>query len=193
MLVLLSGPVGAGKTTMCQRLAQLAREQGLAVGGVLTPAIVENGVKVGIQAACLYDGEYRTLARSDCELGGARVGRYSFDDEVLEWMASRCAESLASDALVTIDEIGPLELVRGLGLARLIPLLAEPRRGKTVVVVREALLGRLAARLAPGVGHVVMLDPLCRAAAWTNLAALLAAKGEETTGIHGDGKREERC
>ena len=73
MLILLSGPIGAGKTTLCERAAAAARERGLRVAGVLAPAIVEDGAKVGIEAVDLASGKRRLLARTDRELGGMAV------------------------------------------------------------------------------------------------------------------------
>jgi nucleoside-triphosphatase THEP1 len=153
MLILLSGPIGAGKTTLCERAAAAARERGVRVAGVLAPAVVEDGAKVGVEAVDLASGERQLLARTDRELGG---------------MAA-----LATDALVFVDEIGRLELHRGAGLASLIPRLIEPRQADTVVVVREDLLDRAVARMAPAAPRTVVLDTTSRDVAWAELEALL--------------------
>jgi nucleoside-triphosphatase THEP1 len=173
MLILLGGPVGVGKTTLCARAAVAARARGWAVAGVLAPAIVEDGKKAGIEAADLANGERRLLARSDCDLGGVRVGQYSFDDEALAWMLSLDVAALAGDALAFVDEIGHLELDHGVGLAPLVPLLAQPRQADTVVVVRGDLLDVMVARTALAAPRVVTLDPTHRDAAWAELEILL--------------------
>jgi nucleoside-triphosphatase THEP1 len=184
VLILLSGPVRVGKTTLCLRLAEEAREHGLSVGGVLTPATMEDGVKVGIQALDLGSGERRLLARVDRDLGGTRVGPYSFDDRVLDWVARRCERGLnQADGIVFVDEIGKLELNRGEGLARLVPLLARPRGGITVTIVRDVLLDVLAARLREVEPRVVMVDAARRDRAWRELAALVLG------GAHGEAGR----
>jgi nucleoside-triphosphatase THEP1 len=181
VLILLSGPVRAGKTTLCLRLAEEARGCGLYVGGVLTPATVEDGVKVGIQALDLGSGESRLLARVDRDLGGTRVGPYSFDDRVLDWVARRCERALGqADGIVFVDEIGKLELNRGGGLARLIPLLARPRGGITVTIVRDFLLDALVARLLEMEPRVVVMDAAHRKRAWRELAGLALG------GAHGE-------
>lgn len=181
MLILLSGPVRVGKTTLCLRLAEEARERGLCVGGVLTPATMDDGIKVGIQALDVGSGETRVLACVDRDLGGTQVGPYSFDDRALKWVVRRCERALdRADGIVFVDEIGKLELNRGGGLARLIPLLARPREGMTVTIVRDFLLDALAARL-PGVEpRVVVVDAARRERAWSELAGLVlgAAHGE---------------
>jgi len=75
MLILLSGPIGSGKTTLCARAAAAARARGIAVAGVLAPAIVQRGAKVGIEAVDLVTGERRLLARADRDLLRPRTGR----------------------------------------------------------------------------------------------------------------------
>jgi len=191
MLILLSGPVGSGKTTLCQRLVDLAGRRGFRVAGVLTPAVVQEGIKVGIEAVNLRTGEVRLLARSDCEPtqdacapGTTRVGRYVMDDRTLDWVAALCVEALAdagaaaSDSLVFVDEIGRLELERGEGLARLIPLLAQPRDARVVVIVRDTLLDRFLERVRGTECHVVVVDPQCREDAWMEMTRLAFAGRE---------------
>lgn len=187
MLILLSGSIGSGKTTLCQRAAAAARERGIPVAGVLAPALLQRGRKVGIVVEDLYSGETRLLARSDEELGGVRVGRYSFDDRTLQWTASLCERALAAgtpagDALVFVDEIGRLELHQAGGLARAIPLLARPRPGAAGVVVRDMLLGDLLARVVPVVPHVISMNAGHRTAAEQELDELLFASDLPCTG-----------
>ena len=173
MLLLLSGPVGSGKTTLCQRVARAARERAMPTDGILAPAVLEDGSKLGIDAVDLGQGVTRLMARTDRDLGGVQVGPYSFDEGVLSWAASVCERALEGSGLVFVDEIGRLELNRGLGLAPVIPLLTRPRGGHTVVVVRDFLTSVLVDRLGPSSPFVVRLDPERREGAWTALQRLL--------------------
>jgi nucleoside-triphosphatase THEP1 len=183
VLILLSGPVRTGKTTLCLRLAEEARARGLCVSGVLTPAILEDGVKVGIRALDLCAGETRLLARVDRDLGGVRVGPYSFDDRVLAWVARRCERALGhGDGLVFVDEIGKLELNRGGGLARLIPALARPREGIAVAIVRDFLLDALLERVLATELRVVQVDVAYRERVWNELAGLALGRGWREAG-----------
>lgn len=63
-LLLVSGQPGAGKTTLCIRVAALLREAGVSVGGLVSPARMEGGRKTGILARSLASGEERLLAEA---------------------------------------------------------------------------------------------------------------------------------
>jgi nucleoside-triphosphatase THEP1 len=194
VLILFSGAIGVGKTTLCLCLAGLARRRSCPVLGVLTPAIVRDGVKVGIEALNLRTGETRPLARraalQDSRFRGTRVGRYAFDDLVLDWVVSFCTRALANaDAdpgiVVFLDEIGKIELDTDKGLAPLIPLLARPRKGRVIAIVRDTLLDRLLAHLVPAEPRVVLLKPLARETAWGELTSLVFGEGLPMRGSGG--------
>lgn len=148
-VALLGGEIGAGKTTAGQRIVDLARAWGLTCGGLLTPALIEEGRKVGIVGVDLGSGERRLMARLDRDLGGPRVGCYYFAVDAFTWGNAVIAS--AADAgcdLLVVDEIGPLELARGGGLAPALDLLdAVPR---ALIVVRLSLVDTLRDRLKQG-------------------------------------------
>ncbi len=152
---LLTGPVGVGKTTVAERVAGLARRQGLACGGLLAPAMINScGQKVGIWGMDLATGERRVLARTDRDLGGPAVGAYSFDASALDWAEGVVNGAIGACDLLIVDEIGKLELWRGVGLAPILPRLVAGEAERALVLVRDSLLGELQARLA-GVDQVV--------------------------------------
>jgi nucleoside-triphosphatase THEP1 len=149
VIVLLTGPVGVGKTTVAERVAGLARRRGLACAGLLTPALKDPcGQKAGIWGVDVATGERRLLARTDRDLGGPAVGVYSFDAGALDWATRVAAAALDGTDLAFVDEIGKLELWRGEGLAPVLPRLTSGVAAHVVVVVREGLLAELQARLA---------------------------------------------
>ncbi len=148
-LVLLTGPVGVGKTTVAERVAGLALRQGLACGGLLAPAMKNAcGQKAGIWGVDVATGERRPLARTDRDLGGPTMGPYSFDATALEWATAVVAGAIDTCELLLVDEIGKLELWQGLGLAPILPRLAAGEAGRALVLVRQSLLDELQGRLA---------------------------------------------
>jgi nucleoside-triphosphatase THEP1 len=157
---LLTGPVGVGKTTVAERVVDLARQQGLVCAGLLAPAMLNGcGQKAGIWGVDVRSGERRILACTDRDLGGPSIGPYSFDQATLDWAVTLVEQALCPPTswtcdLLVVDEIGKLELWQGLGLAPLLPRLAAGAASRSLVLVRDSLLAELQARLQP-VGQVV--------------------------------------
>jgi nucleoside-triphosphatase THEP1 len=80
--------------------------------------------------------------------------------------------------LVFVDEIGRLELNRGGGLVRLVPLLARPRAARprtqsVIAIVRDTLLDRLLARVRDAEPRVVTVNPRRREVAWEEMTRLV--------------------
>jgi nucleoside-triphosphatase THEP1 len=145
---LLTGPVGAGKTTVAERIAGRALRQGIVCGGLLAPALTDRfGRKTGIWGVDIRSGERRILARTGRNLGGPSIGPYSFDPEALAWSIDVVGQAVGQCQLVMVDEIGKLELWHGTGLASILPRLASGEAERALVLVRESLLAELQARL----------------------------------------------
>jgi nucleoside-triphosphatase THEP1 len=104
---------------------------------------------VAYYALMVADSEQRLLARAQGDLGGPRTSRYSFDVNVLSWVADRIWAALSQGCdLLIIDEIGPLELEQGKGLAPVLyTLSAVDRPPPLLLVVRPELEEQLRKRL----------------------------------------------
>lgn len=176
-ILLLSGQVGSGKTTVAQRVADLARRRGLACGGLLAPALRDgHGQKAGVWGVDLVTGERRILARTDLDLDGPYAGSYSFDARALAWAAGVLERDLASD-LLFVDEIGWLELWQAEGLAPILPRLAAGEARRALVVVRDMLLAELLRRLRPAQAAVFCVSEQNREGLPEQIVARLAANG----------------
>jgi iron complex transport system ATP-binding protein len=149
MNVLLTGKRQAGKTTICKRVAELARELDYDPAGVLASALLgEDGLPVAYQALMVSGGEQRLLGQANSDLGGPRTSRYSFDDAVFSWVVERLRGAISQGGdLLIVDEIGPLELEQGRGLAPLLSDLSAERHPRLLLVVRPELTGQLQDRL----------------------------------------------
>jgi len=149
-VMLLTGQPGVGKTTVCQRLVEIASRQGYRLAGVLTPALFDqSGAKAGFEVVDVGSGERRVLARADSDLGGPRIGRYSFDLPSLIWACDLLQRALASGCdLLIVDEIGPLELERGQGFLTILRHLQRKIPCHTLLVVRSDLLNDLCRHLS---------------------------------------------
>lgn len=139
-LILVTGLSGAGKSTWCLKLAEMAEQQGLTVSGVLSPGIYRGDRKVGIGVRDLFSGEKHQLARlRDDEDAELATPRWTFDPETMAWANTALDNSPKADLLI-IDELGPLEFLRGEGLTAGLTRIDAGDYRVACVVVRSSLL-----------------------------------------------------
>lgn len=156
-IVIITGGRGAGKTRLCLRLAERARAYGWRVAGAACPAVFQAGEKTGIAVQDLRSGETRRLAQRLTPGSAAQVRTegWAFDPDGLDW-GNRLFASAAPCDLLVVDELGPLELVRGEGWQAALEALAQGGYCLALVVVRPELLDVLPA--AWHIQRVVDLD-----------------------------------
>lgn len=139
-LTLLTGPRGSGKTTWCVRYVSHAREKGLHPAGLLSPAIFHDGKKIGIDLLDISTGEQRPLARR-CPQSSQdiQLGHWCFTASTLDW-GNQILNTLHDQDLILLDELGPLEFEKGVGLLAGLQLIDEKRFHQAIVVIRPDLL-----------------------------------------------------
>jgi iron complex transport system ATP-binding protein len=139
-LILVTGLSGAGKTSWCSRLINLAKRGGLKVGGILSPGIFKGQQKTGIEVKNLETGESRQLAKLH-EGGNLTLStpRWTFHPEIMDWANTVLEDSSDTDLLI-IDELGPLEFLRDEGLLAGLERIDEGDYKVACVVVRSSLL-----------------------------------------------------
>jgi nucleoside-triphosphatase THEP1 len=178
-VVLVSGERRVGKTTALLKVRETAIRAGLRVGGFLSVARFEDAQKTGIDLMDAASGEVMPLATmvtgaaSSAPTGGVegviRTGHYTFYPAALA--AGRQYAEAGQDADVfLVDELGPLELLRGEGWADVIPMIRARRFGAALVVVRPELieLSRGLMSLLPET-PVILIDETNREAATDTL------------------------
>ncbi len=136
-IVILTGERGTGKTTVCERAISLAQSQGRTCSGIIT---LRRSHDI-LDARDVRSGRVRRLtfeSEGDVTL---RLGPYRFDPETFAWGNEVLANALPCDLLV-VDELGPLELERGVGWTAALGLLQQSSFALAVVVVRPGLVAR---------------------------------------------------
>lgn len=142
VLALVTGESGAGKTAWCQEAARLAARRGLRVAGLLSPAVFENSLKVGIDLVELSSGERRRLAgrrEPSSPEGRYNTQHWALRSETLAWGNQLLAQTGETDLFI-IDELGPLEMERNAGLQAALAELDARRYRLACAVVRPSLL-----------------------------------------------------
>jgi nucleoside-triphosphatase THEP1 len=146
-IVVLSGESGCGKTTLCARVAALARAQGLLVAGVLTPSRLVDGRKIGLDVEDVRTTQRHPLAvacpepqqSSAVSASGPATESWRFYADGLAWGTEILQHATPCDVLI-IDELGPLELVRGQGWMIGLDVLRGGHYRLALVAVRPSLL-----------------------------------------------------
>lgn len=144
-LVLLTGEFSSGKTTWCLQLLEQARLRGMLTAGLVSPAVFEQGVKIGIDLMDIVSGERRRLAvRHSLSSGqapqlGPLTQNWHFDSLVLAW-GNQILENLSECELLILDELGPLEFLAEQGLTAALKLIDAKQYRLACVVVRVELL-----------------------------------------------------
>lgn len=155
-LFLITGLSGVGKTTWCGELIELAQAQGLRVAGLWSPAVFENGRKIGIDMVDVHSNERRRLAHlRGRETAAVSTIQWAFDPEVIIW-GNQTLDNLPENDLLVIDELGPLEFMREEGLMAGLRVLDAGAYRVAVVVIRPSLLPEAQARWP----HAQVIAPL---------------------------------
>lgn len=144
--VILTGEIGAGKTTFCSHIANMGRRDGLRVRGVISPGVFEEGQKVGITAVNLKNDQARPLAylRKE-ETTGPKTKRWAFVEETIQWGNQVLARAAPCDMLV-VDELGPIEFERGEGWVQGLRVIDGGAFQAAIIVIRPHLLDQASAR-----------------------------------------------
>jgi len=136
--LIVSGRVGIGKTTVCEKVLALAREGGLRCGGILTLKIASGSTIAGIAIIDIQTWQKETLASVDNIYDGPRIGRYYFNPAGIEFGRRAIKNGAKSDVLF-VDEIGYLEL-RGEGFTCAPALVKAGKVANSILVIRRELL-----------------------------------------------------
>ncbi len=145
-IVLVTGEIASGKSTLSRRIVSALQERGADVAGVLSLPQVENGVKTGILLENARTREQRLLATA-AKIGEGTAGlSWRFDPTALAAGGEIIRSAVPCDVLV-VDELGPLELVRGEGWACAVDILTQRQYRVALAVVRPALVSAFRSRM----------------------------------------------
>jgi nucleoside-triphosphatase THEP1 len=134
MVIIVTGPIGIGKTTVCAKVIDITRKQGYSCGGIITYKNQKNDIII----EDIQTGETRTLASINNVYKGPRTTKYSFNTEGIDFGVQAINRGITSDLLL-VDELGQLEL-RGQGFAHIIEQIAVGKVKNCIMIIRKELL-----------------------------------------------------
>jgi len=148
-VLVVTGRPGTGKTTAVLEALERIEGESIPIRGVVQPGIFEKGEKTGFRVRDLATGEETVFAKRTPIGEGQHGTHFTFFEEGAA-LAQKALSRDVKDAILVVDELGPVEL-RGGGHLRWVQLcLSEPKLKCAVIVVRRhlvpALLETLSAR-----------------------------------------------
>jgi nucleoside-triphosphatase THEP1 len=139
-IILITGEIQSGKTNLCLNLYRKAQEAGIRVGGILSPAVFEEGEKTAIDILDLKSGKRKRLAevitktQTDLE-----TQHWSFFQEAVDWGNKVLLEAVPCDLLI-VDELGPLEFHRSEGWVNGFAVIESEDYSTALLVIRPSLI-----------------------------------------------------
>lgn len=164
-VIIITGEIRSGKTTLAQALVLWMRTQAMKVAGILAPGHWRSGQRWGFDLVDLADGRVTPLARRNPSPDKDALTGFTFFPPGLAAGKAALAVDHCRDAdRIVVDEIGKLELAGSGWAPYLGPLLAETAAGH-IWVVRQSLV-----------------DPVCRAWA-VRPAAIVSTEDPEALSL----------
>ncbi len=110
-VILITGDTGDGKSTLLAELNLLFKSRDIQTGGIISPAVFENGAKSGYELNNVATSQKTRLSQTQKGDGLVNVGRfYFFDDGIRFGKAALSVLNNQHSQIVFIDEIGAWEL-----------------------------------------------------------------------------------
>ena len=134
MVIIITGAIGIGKTTVCRKLIEIVRNRGYTCGGILTYEAADKGIII----EDVQSGEKEILAGISDVYRGPRTPRYYFSPRGIDF-GIQAIDKGTSTAILVVDEIGQLEL-RGEGFVKILKLIKAGMVKECILVIRRELL-----------------------------------------------------
>ncbi len=134
MVIIVTGATGIGKTSVCRKLIELARNRGYTCGGILTYKAADKSIII----EDIQSGDKETLAGINNLYHGPRTAKYSFNPKGIDF-GIQAIDKGTSAAILVVDEIGHLEL-RAEGFTQVLELIKADKVTNCILVIRRELL-----------------------------------------------------
>jgi nucleoside-triphosphatase THEP1 len=141
MVIIVTGAIGIGKTTVCKKVIEIATSQGYRCGGVITCKIQNDDITI----EDIQTGETKILASTSNIYNGPRTKKYSFNSEGISFGTEAIERGITLDILL-VDELGHLEL-RGEGFTGVVKQIAAGKVRNCILIIRKELLAAFLPRL----------------------------------------------
>lgn len=106
-ILVVTGEPRIGKTTAVMRVAQILKEKGLKVGGIVSREITSSNIRTGFEFIDLSTNKKAVLASTSGK--GPRIGKYFVDMEGCRFAVNVLIVAIKDSDVIICDELGPME------------------------------------------------------------------------------------
>jgi nucleoside-triphosphatase THEP1 len=139
-VVIITGEIGSGKTSMISGISARLKESGILAGGIIAPAVFEGDQKTGYKIIDISNSVEMQLSQTSEMDGMARVGKYFFNSGAITFGREALSVERNQDSqIVLIDEVGAWEL-QGQGWAGSLNELIINCNMPLIITVRKSFL-----------------------------------------------------
>ncbi|MFO7938731.1 MAG: nucleoside-triphosphatase [Bacteroidales bacterium] len=107
---IVTGTIGEGKTTQIEKIVETLKNKNIAIGGIFSPRIMENGTTTGYDVVDIATNERTAFLRTSEDKRLPKIGRYSILSKGIKRGHKALKNSQKQHRVVVIDEVGRLEL-----------------------------------------------------------------------------------
>ncbi len=139
--IIITGEIGAGKTTFLQNLVQELKEEGISVKGIFSKRLMENGATTGYEIVNIASNKSYPFLGVEKKDFANKIGKYFIDSKGLK-QAKKTLRDIDLSEVIIVDEIGKLEL-RGDGWADELHLLTQKNAAVLLFSVRKEVVNEV--------------------------------------------------
>lgn len=145
-VIIITGPIGAGKTNFAKQLSDMLRKNNIIAGGIITEKILDVNSAVGYDLVDIESLERVIFLRQNSECGSDSIGRFTICRDAIE-AGNRILRTVAAtdNKVIIIDEVGMLEL-NGKGWSESINSILVKAGRKLIITVRSSFIEEVMAK-----------------------------------------------
>ncbi|NOU18817.1 MAG: hypothetical protein HOO91_14785 [Bacteroidales bacterium] len=136
---IITGSIGQGKTAMVQKVIEVFKEKGIAMGGIYSPRVMENNTTIGYNIIDIATCDNEEFLRLKVNESVMEIGRFRVLSKGLQKGSDIIKSSNnRNNKIVVIDEVGNLEC-ENQGWATSIQDLIDRSNTHLLLVVRDSI------------------------------------------------------
>jgi len=139
-IIIITGNIGQGKTTLLKEIVDLLKQKEIRTGGIISPRIFNDNILIGYNLIDAGNNDQTLFSRTSGDESMIRAGKYYFYNEGFEFGKRALAiENNKESQVIVIDEVGFLELDNKGWAFCLNTLIRHPDKS-IILVVRNSLV-----------------------------------------------------